>query len=247
MRNRGPQARRRDARAATGVVEDAHDPGRAFVAGGGEAELADELRVARRPGHGRRARVRDVREESAERDDELDVDVVSELDDLIRERPPAEVRLDSEQENRVAVGTRDRGLVEDRLRPVDAAREALLERDVRPRRLEVEELLGIEVGEPARLPALREEAERERGALRTVVPAAERGDEDGASDVRTPLDADVAGDSRSLRSRGLQEEARGQRDDAEPDRCREHDVEEHEPPRELVLPLEPPDGHLREE
>ena len=191
--------------------------------------------------------MRDVGQERAERDDELHVDVASKLDDLLRERPPAQIRLDPEQEYAIAVGTRDRRVVENRLRPVDPAREALLERDVRPRRLEVEELLRIEVREPTRLPALREEAQRERGALGPIVPAAESGDEDGSPDVGTPLDADVVGDIRSLRSRRSQEETRGERDDANPDRGRERDVQEHERPRELVLPLETPDGHLRED
>ena len=125
--------------------------------------------------------MRNVGEESAERHDELDAEVASELDDLAGERPPAEVRLYPEQEDRVPVGAADRRLVEGVLRPVDPSRQSLLERDVRPRRLEVEELFGIDVGKATRLPALRKEAGGERRALRAVVPAAKRRDEDGTA------------------------------------------------------------------
>jgi hypothetical protein len=50
---------------------------------------------------------------------------------------------------------------------------------VGPDGLEVVELLRIDVGEALPAPALRQEAGRERRALRPVVPASERGDEDG--------------------------------------------------------------------
>jgi hypothetical protein len=69
-------------------------------------------------------------------------------------------------------------MVEGVLGPVDAPRPAVDERYVRPRRLEVEEALRIDLGEPLGLPRLREIAAREGGALSAVVPAAERGDQD---------------------------------------------------------------------
>ena len=53
-------------------------------------------------------------------------------------------------------------------------RTAVRERDVRPRHLEVEEDLGVDVREPLGLPGAGEERGRERGALAAVVPAAER-------------------------------------------------------------------------
>jgi hypothetical protein len=66
------------------------------------------------------------------------------------------------------------------------------------RRLEVEELLRVDVGETLCLPRLREEAGGERSALRAVVPTSEGGDEDGPSQRRAALDTDVRPDTRSL-------------------------------------------------
>jgi hypothetical protein len=60
-----------------------------------------------------------------------------------------------------------------------------------PDGLEVVELLGIDVGEALPAPALREEAGGERRALRPVVPAPERGDEDGPAKRRPALDAEM--------------------------------------------------------
>jgi hypothetical protein len=102
--------------------------------------------------------MRDVGEERAERDDELDTEVGRELRNEGRERPPADVRLDAEQQQRVAVGARNLGVVEGVVRPVDLPSDAFDERDVRPRGLEVEERLWVDVGEPRRLPGTREEA-----------------------------------------------------------------------------------------
>ena len=144
--------------------------------------------------------MRDIREQGAERDDELDVEVVREPDDLVRERAPAEIWLDSEQKHRVALEARHLGVVEGCLGPVDPPSDAVLESDLGTRGLEVEELLGVDVGEAAGVPRLREEARRERCALRAVVPAAEGCDEDGAAKSRAALDAEMRGDSGSLRS-----------------------------------------------
>jgi len=67
-------------------------------------------------------------------------------------------------------------VVEGVLGPVDVPRLTIDERDVRTRRLEVEEVLRLDVREPVRLPGLGEVAARERGALAAVVPAAKRCD-----------------------------------------------------------------------
>jgi hypothetical protein len=62
---------------------------------------------------------------------------------------------------------------------------------VGPDGLKVVELLGIDVGESLPTPTLRQEAGCERRALRTVVPAPERGDEDGPAQRRPALDAEM--------------------------------------------------------
>src|SRR5205814_2749670 len=109
----------------------------------------------------------------SERDDELDAELLREVDDQPRKRAPAQVRLDAEQENRVPREPLRTRVVESVLGPVDAPCEPFDERHLRARGLEVEEILGVDVGEPARLPFLRQVATCERGALRAVVPAPE--------------------------------------------------------------------------
>jgi hypothetical protein len=68
------------------------------------------------------------------------------------------------------------------LGPVDPAL-ALVERDQRPGRLEVVELLRVEVGEPLSRPFLCEVRGRKRRALSAVVPAPERRHENRAFEV----------------------------------------------------------------
>ena len=109
----------------------------------------------------------------------------------VGERAPADVRLDPEQQHRVAVGARNLGVVEGVVGPVDLPGDAVDERDVRPRRLEVEELLGVDVGEPGRLPGAREEAGGERGSLAAVVPAPKGGDEDWTAQTRPRRNAEL--------------------------------------------------------
>jgi hypothetical protein len=65
------------------------------------------------------------------------------------------------------------------------ARLALDERNVRPRRLEVEEVLRLDLGEALGLPGLRKVAGGERRSLAAVVPAPERGDQDRRAQAGT--------------------------------------------------------------
>ncbi len=116
--------------------------------------------------------MRHIREQRAERDHQLDAEIAREIDDHGREGLPAQVGLDPEQQDRVAIEIRDRRVVEGVLRPVDVPRLTVDERDVRAGRLEVEEVLRLDVGEPVSLPDLGEVTACERGALATVVPAA---------------------------------------------------------------------------
>ncbi len=83
---------------AASVVEDADDPGGAFVARDGQAELLHEVGVGRGAGHRRRPRVGHVGQERAEGDHELDPELLRQIDDLGGERAPPEVRLDAEKE-----------------------------------------------------------------------------------------------------------------------------------------------------
>ena len=182
-----------DVRLAAGVVQHADDPGRALVAGRREAEALDELRVARAAADGARARVRHIREQRAEGDDEVDLELLHEVDDQARERAPAQVRLDAEEQDDVTVEAIRTAVVEDGRGPVDPPREARLERDVRPGRLEVEEGLRVDLREALRVPELGEVAGGERGALAAVVPAPERGDHERPLELRAPCDTEFLG------------------------------------------------------
>jgi hypothetical protein len=146
--------------------------------------------------------VRDVGEQRPERHDQLDAELLRQVRDLARERPPAGVRLDPEQEDRVALLSGDGGVVEDVLGPVDVPGDAVLEPDVRANGLEVVELLRVDVREALGAPALREEARGERGPLRAVVPATECCDEDRRAQGGPAVYAEMPCDRTSLRQPG---------------------------------------------
>ena len=106
------------------------------------------------------ARVRDVREQRPEGDHHLNAEILGQPDDQLREGAPAQVGLDPEQEDRVAIGSLELRVVEGVLGPVDPPRQPVDERDVRPGRLEVEEALGIDLGEALGAPRLRQVSAR---------------------------------------------------------------------------------------
>src|SRR5688500_8374787 len=106
--------------------------------------------------------MRDVREQRTERDHELDLEVTREVDDEGGEPAPAQVRLDAEQQNRVALGPGDPSVVKSRVGPFDPPGLAVDQRDVWTGRLEVEELLAVDLREAGRAPRPREEAPGQR-------------------------------------------------------------------------------------
>ncbi len=138
--------------------------------------------------------MRHVREKRAKRHHELDPELLRQPHDLGRKRPPAQVRLDPEEQDGVPLLTRELGVVEGVDGPVDAACDPVDERNVRAGGLEVVELLRIDVPEPAGRPGLGEVARSEGSTLRAVVPAAEGGDQDGVAKSGATLDAKVPGD-----------------------------------------------------
>ena len=148
VRHGRPEAHRPQLGGAARVVENADDPRRPLVARELEPELLDEARVGRGAGHRRRPGVRHVGEQRAEGHDELDAELAGEPDHEVGECAPAVVRLDAEQDHRVAIGPGDGRVVERVLRPLDAPRQPLVEDDGRPHRLEVDEPLRVDVREP---------------------------------------------------------------------------------------------------
>jgi hypothetical protein len=71
---------------------------------------------------------------------------------------------------------------------------------MRPRRLEVEEVLRLDLGEFVGVPDLREIAAGERRSLAAVVPAAKCGDQERRTKGGPLDDAKFVSDARSLRS-----------------------------------------------
>ena len=132
--------------------------------------------------------MRHVREQRAERDRELDAEIGREVGDELGERPPAVVRLDSDEEHRVAVRARDPRAEERVLRPLDLPRVPFVERDERPRRLEVDEELGVDLRELLGFPGPGEVAGGERRGLPAVVPAPKRGDQNRPLERRALVD-----------------------------------------------------------
>jgi hypothetical protein len=142
--------------------------------------------------------VRHVREQRAERDDELDAELFREADDEIGEAAPAEVRLDSEQEDGILLQAGRPPLVEDGRRPVDTSRQPFDQRDMRARRLEVEEAFGVDVCKAVGSPELGKVPRGERGALAAVVPATEGSDENGTLEAGAVRDSELVGDRQSV-------------------------------------------------
>ena len=169
-------------------MQDADDPGRPFVRRRGQPEPRDQRRIGAQTGDRNGARVGDVGEERTERHDELRAERLGELDHQLAERPPAKRRLGAGQQDQVAVGAGNVGLVELDGRPHDLARLSVDELDARARGLEVIELLRVDRREPLRVERRADELNRARGGIGGVVPSLERADQRRvAKPVRTVL------------------------------------------------------------
>ena len=182
--HRGPERGRGDPDLVAAVVEDADDPGRAFVAGALQLEVFDQVRVGGEPGDRDRERVRDLGDQRPHRHHHLDPESVGGGGDRFRERPPAKVRLGPVEEDEVALGAGDRGRDQVVLGPLDVAGLTLGQGDRRPRLLEVEVVLGIDPGDQLGLEPGGERGERGRGGAGGVVPAPEAADEDRGAQRR---------------------------------------------------------------
>ena len=239
-----------------GVVQDADDARRPLVSRELQSELLHEPRVGGRAGDGCRPRVGDVREQRAQRDDEVDAEVGREPRDEVGEGAPAVVRLDSQENDRVSLDAREAGVEEDVLGPLDLARHALVETHGGPYGLEVDEAFRVDVREALGLPASRKVRSSQRGRLASVVPALEGGDQDGPRERGALGDAELCSHADRLlagaRSGTAPRSGSGGRhsavddcDGERPDHGRERHVHEHEPPGKRASILHLSHHHLR--
>ncbi len=200
VRHRRPQARRRHPGVAAGLVDHAHDAGRALVGRGREPELIGQIAVGR-PRHRHRPGVGRVGQEAAERHDELGAALARDLEDAARVVLPAVLRLDADH-HRDVVAARQRAPGEGVLRPCHAPRVVLAERDDRADFLEIVELVGVELAELLRSQLLAQEERAQRGRLAAVVPAVERAHEHALAQSR-PCGPDEAFHACSVGARRL--------------------------------------------
>ena len=120
------------------------------------------------------------------------------------ELAPVDVWLDAGEHDEIALGPEMVGDVHDVLGPHDLAGHAVLEDHLRPELLEVEELVGLDVGESRRAGVLDEPVESARGGRRRVEVARERGDQHASTYLRNMLPDEILhpphpGAARSLR------------------------------------------------
>ena len=111
------------------------------------------------------------------RDDHLRSQRLGEVDDQLAERAPAHRGLGALQQHEVARRARDARLVDLDLGPLDAARAAVDELDLRARGLEVVEVLGVDPREARGAQRRAEELQRGRCGVAGIVPPGERADE----------------------------------------------------------------------
>src|SRR6266508_1097750 len=140
-------------------------------------ELLDLLVVRGAPDHRHRPGVGDVGQERPQRDQPFGLERPAEVHDGRPEGPPPHVRLGAREQHDVP--PLHPGVVELAGRPFDDPGHPVHEADRGPADLEVEELLGVDAGERGGLPGLLEVARGRARGLAGVVPAPERGHQDG--------------------------------------------------------------------
>ena len=127
----------------------------------------------------------------AERHDHLAVGPIGDVQQHLAELPPMDVRFDAREHDEVALGPEMVGDVHDVLGPHDLSGHAVLEHHLGPELLEVEELVGLDVGEPRRAGVLDEPVERARRCRRRVEVAGERGDQHALTSLRFMLPDEI--------------------------------------------------------
>ena len=158
-------------------MQHAHDAGGAFVGRLRQTQALDDFAVIGRAGDVHRTAVRHLGKECPERDHHGGVVGLCDLDDEVAERPPLELGLDALQEDHVAAAVREAAGGELVERPVDHP-DTVFATDLWTGRREVEELLGIDVGERVGVPSIAEPPDGRRRGVACVVPPLECSDDD---------------------------------------------------------------------
>jgi hypothetical protein len=165
-------------------VKDADDPRGALIVRTRQVETVDQLLVRGESGDRHRERVRDVRDQRSQRDHHLDAQHLGRVSDAVREGSPAEIGLRAGEQHKVALGARRSRREQDVARPLDLAGLALGQRDRRPVRLKVEELLGVDLGDHLGIERLGRRCQCGRRRAGCVIPAREGANQDRGSKAR---------------------------------------------------------------
>ena len=188
--HRRPQRRRGDARLAAGHAQHADDAGGALVAGTAQLQALGQLLVVGGAVDRHRAGVRHIGQQRPEGHDEPRLEVLGDAEHVPAERRPAEVRLDPLEDDHVGVAAGHATGRETVRGPGEVPPAVVVEVHERAGDGEVEELLGVQLGEGGGAPLLHQVLGRAGGGVAGVVPAAEGGEHHGPLEARAPRPAD---------------------------------------------------------
>ena len=158
-------------------VQHPGDAGGPLVAGGPQVESGGVALVVGGAEHRHRPGVGHLGQQGAEGDDRAGADGDGDTEHVVAERAPLQLGLDAGEQHH-AVAVRGGGGLEDVGGPLDAAAAVEVDADLGPGGGEVEEDLGVDVGEGPGAPLLDQVVDGGGGGVAGVVPAPERGDED---------------------------------------------------------------------
>ena len=177
VRHGGPERHRRHVQPLAGVLEDPDDAGRALVGRRLQLQPVLQVQLGRGAADLDRPGVRGLGQQRAERDHQLDPEVVGAGQQLGAELAPPHVGLDAAQQDDVAVRARRPGDVHLRRGPGDPPHAVLGGAHHRAVDLEVVEFLGIDDRDDLGVPHLDQVVHHPRRRSGGVVPALEGSDQ----------------------------------------------------------------------
>ena len=170
-----PQRHRRKPEPLEALVEHAHDPGRALVAGAVQTPSLGHSRIGGGAGHQEGPGVGNVGYVGAHGHQRGRPGARGELDNDLRVGAPAQLRLRSHHQHQVALPVGRAQHVDVVGGPNDLTQITVLQPDSGPLLGEVEELLRVDVGHPDRVTALAQPLEGAGRRAAHIEPALECG------------------------------------------------------------------------